>query len=245
MNKLYIIGIGPGALENMTLKAKEALCGSEVVVGYTVYIEQIKELISHQEIFVSGMRQEKERCQKAIDFCKEGKKVSVVCSGDPSLYGMAGLIYELLEKEQLLKDIKVEVISGVSAAFSSGALLGAPIVEDFCTISLSDYMVSYEKILKRVEHATKADFVIALYNPRSKKRPHYLEEVVQIVLQTRAPKTPVGIVKSAYRQEEEIIKTTLDKVSYDQIDMFSTVIIGNSNTRWVGEHMVTARGYTL
>lgn len=244
-SKIYAIGIGPGNIQDMTIRAKEAIEGCDAIVGYTAYIQQIKSLLTDKEVFENGMGGEKERCKKTIDLALEGKNVGIVCSGDAGLYGMAGLIYEILEQKDSLKKVEIEVVPGVTAAISCSALLGAPIVEDFCTISLSDYMTPYDKILKRVTYAAEADFTIALYNPRSLKRPEHLNEVIDLLLKERAGSTPVGIVKNAGREGQEIIRTTLENVPISWVDMFSTLIIGNSKSRWVGDFMVTSRGYSL
>lgn len=243
--KIYVIGIGPGSIEEISLRAKKTIELCDAIVGYTVYVRQIADLITDKLVFDNGMGGEKDRCQRTIDLALEGKNVAIVCSGDSGLYGMAGLIYELLEQREILDQVEVEVIPGISAAFSSSALLGAPIVEDFCTVSLSDYMTPYEKILKRIELASEADFTIALYNPRSLKRPDYLRKVLDLILKERKEDTPVGIVKNAGREGQEIVRTTLGKVPIEWVDMFSTVVIGNSKTRWIGDFMVTSRGYQL
>ena len=245
MGKLYCVGFGPGGSKHRTLKAVEAIESSQVIVGYKVYIDEVKDLIQNQIIFQSGMGQEKERCQEAIRYALEGYNVSLVCSGDSGLYGMAGLTYQLLEQEKEKEKVQIEVVPGVTAALSVASLLGAPIVEDFCTISLSDYMVSFDKILKRLEMAALGDFTIALYNAKSKKRPEHLEKAVQVLLQHMPSHRPVGIVKHAYRENQEIIKTTLGAIPYEKVDMFSTLIIGNSNSFFQGEVFITARGYSL
>jgi precorrin-3B C17-methyltransferase len=245
IGKICAIGIGPGHLETMTYQAREALENCDAVVGYFVYVDQVKPLITHQEIYSNTMGQEKERCEKALQIALTGKTVAMVCSGDAGLYGMSGLIYELLERDQLFECIEVQVIPGITAALSCASVLGAPIVEDFCTISLSDYMTPYEKIRMRLECAGKADFTIALYNPRSSKRPHYLKEAVELLLKYRDKKTPVGILRNAYREDETIIRTTLGELPYEEVDMFCTVVIGNSKTRWVNQFMITSRGYAL
>ncbi len=243
--KIFAIGIGPGEISGMTLRAFETIKLCEAVIGYSAYIQQIRELLVNKHVFENGMGKEKERCQKAIDLALEGKSVCMVCSGDAGLYGMAGLLYELLEKKGLLEQVEMEVIPGVTSALSCSALLGAPIVEDFCTISLSDYMTPYSTILKRITYATKGDFTIVLYNPRSLQRPEYLKEALDKVIQERDGKTPVGIVRNAGREGQEIIRTTLDQVPTEQVDMFCTILIGNTKTRWIGDYMVTSRGYDL
>jgi precorrin-3B C17-methyltransferase len=242
---IYAIGIGPGHINGMTLKAFDTIKQCEAIIGYSAYIQQISVLLDNKIVYDNGMGKEKERCQKAIDLALQGKRVGMVCSGDSGLYGMAGLLYELLETQNLLDQVDMEVIPGVTSALSCSALLGAPIVEDFCTISLSDYMTPYETILKRIEYSAKADFTIALYNPRSLKRPDYLYEVLELIRKERDGDTPVGIVKNAGRNGQEITRTTLDRVPVEWVDMFSTVIIGNTKTKWLGDYMVTSRGYEL
>ncbi|QUH30562.1 precorrin-3B C(17)-methyltransferase [Vallitalea guaymasensis] len=243
--QIFVIGIGPGQLENMTVKAVEVIKSCDVIAGYKVYVEQVKDLLVDKKVISKGMGKEVDRCEMAIEEAVQGKKVGIVCSGDGGLYGMAGLLIELVHIKKLESDIDVEVVSGVTAAISCGALLGAPIVEDFCTISLSDYMTPYEKILKRVELASRGDFVIALYNPRSSKRPDYLDEALSIIRKERDNNTPVGIVRMAYREEQEIVRTDLAHINTKEVDMFCTIIIGNKQTKWINDFMVTSRGYNI
>lgn len=244
--KISIVGIGPGAIDMMTVKAQNTVVEADVVAGYNYYVDLVMPLVDEEDqiIIKNGMTKEKERCMQAIEKASEGNKVAMVCSGDAGLYGMAGLVYELIAHHKFT-GIEVEVVPGVTAAVSSSSLLGAAIVEDFCTISLSDYMTPFEKIFKRVEFATKADFVMAIYNPRSKARQDYLEKAVNIMLEDRDASTPVGIVKNAYRDEEEVIVTTLGEIDYTLVDMFSTVVIGNSKSQIIDGKIVTSRGYTL
>ena len=244
-NKLFLIGIGPGGIENMTIRAYQCIQSCEVLAGYTVYIEQVKELCEGKRIIQKGMGQEIERCKLAIEEALTGSRTAIVCSGDASLYGMAGLTYELLHKLSLTDEIDVEVIPGITSATSCSSLLGAPIVEDFCTISLSDYMVDWEKILCRLEKAAEADFTIALYNPKSKARPGHLKEAVERLLKHRNSSTPVGIVRNAYREEQNITLTTLGDLDYEMVDMFCTLIIGNSSSYIQNGKMITPRGYKL
>lgn len=239
MAKLYVVGIGPGGKEYMTFKAVEAIKRSQVIVGYTPYIEYLEELTEGKEVFSTGMRGEVERCKKAIELVKEGKDTAIVSTGDAGLYGMAGPILELG------KDIDVEIIPGVTAGFSAAAELGAPIMHDYVSISLSDLLTPWEVILKRVEKAAEADFVIQIYNPRSKGRKNHLNKVVDIVLEYRDAKTPVGIVKNSGRDGREITVTTLDKIDYEQVDMLTVLIIGNSNTYMENGKIITPRGYKI
>lgn len=239
MAKLYVIGIGPGGREHMTFKAVDSIKKSQAIVGYTPYIEYLEELTDGKEVFSTGMRGEVERCKKAIELVKEGKTTSIVSTGDAGLYGMAGPILELS------KEIQVEIVPGVTAGFSAAAELGAPIMHDYVSISLSDLLTPWEIILKRVEKSAEADFVIQIYNPRSKGRPDHLEKVVNIISKYRKPQTPVGIVKNSGRAGNEITITTLDNIDYEKVDMLTVIIIGNSNTYIENGKIITPRGYEI
>lgn len=239
MVKLYVVGIGPGGREHMTYKAVEVIKLSDVIVGYTPYIEYLGDLVEGKELFSTGMKGEIERCKQAIDMVRKGKTTSIVSTGDAGLYGMAGPILELAE------GIEVEIIPGVTAAFSAAAELGSPIMHDYASISLSDLMTPWEVILKRVEKSAEADFVIALYNPRSKGRPEHLEEAIDIMLKHRKGDTPVGIVKNSGRPGTEVTVTTLKDLDYEVVDMLTVLIIGNSNTYIEGGKMITPRGYNI
>jgi precorrin-3B C17-methyltransferase len=236
MGKLYVIGIGPGGLEHMTFKAEEAIKESEVVVGYTKYIEFIEPLLAGKELYSTGMMGEVQRCKKALELSKENI-VSIISTGDAGIYGMAGLILELATDEE------VYVIPGVTASSAAGSVLGAPLMHDNCNISLSDLMTPYELIKKRVALAAEGDFVISLYNPRSNGRPNYLRECLDIIAKFRSVDTPIGVVKNALRHGEEIRVFTLQNFDETVVDMFSIVIIGNSNTVIKQGKMITPRGY--
>ena len=186
MGKLYVIGIGPGGLDEMTLRAVKAIEESDIIVGYTKYIEMVKDLIKDKEIFKTGMRGEEERCREALELSKD-KKVALISTGDSGIYGMAGLILEMR------KDENVEIIPGITASSAAGSVLGAPLMHDNCNISLSDLMTPYEDIKKRVRFAAEGDFVISLYNPKSKGRPHYLRECVDIIKEFRGEETPIAV----------------------------------------------------
>ncbi len=233
-----VVGIGPGNIQNMTGEAISALKKADVVIGYKTYIDLIKELVADKEVLTNGMRAEVERCQKAIDLSREGKNVAVVSSGDPGIYGMAGLIYELSNESDVIK-----IIPGVTASSAAAALLGAPLMHDFCNISLSDLLTPYDTIMKRIRFAAESDFVICLYNPRSKGRKDHLKNAVDSIKAVQGGKIPVGLVKDAGRDGEMVICATLDTLPYEAVDMTTVVIIGNSQTRLMGEHMVTPRGY--
>lgn len=238
-NKLYVVGIGPGRWKEMTIEAAEILEACEVIVGYTVYVEGLQKYLPEKVYHTTPMRQEVERCHLAIQLGKEGKKVAMVCSGDPELYGMAGLLYELNEKEE----VEIQVIPGVTAGFSGGARLGAPLTHDTCIISLSDLLTPWNTIATRLKKAGEGDFVICLYNPSSKKRKDFLRRACEILLEDKAPDTLCGIVKQIGREGECATLLTLEELKEVEVDMFSTVFIGNRETKRIGNHMVTPRGY--
>ncbi|WP_339223409.1 precorrin-3B C(17)-methyltransferase [Paenibacillus sp. FSL H8-0332] len=243
--KLLIIGFGPGALEHITGRALAALDESEAVIGYTTYVDLIRPLLRHQEIVGTGMTEEVSRAQEAVRRAEEGQTIAVISSGDAGVYGMAGLVYEvLIERGWSRSDgVQVEVIPGISAIQSCSSLLGAPIMHDSCTISLSDHLTPWESIAARVEAAGAADFVIAFYNPRSGRRTRQIEEARGILLRYRDPATPVGIVKSAYRDRQQTVVTTLQDMLEHEIGMLSTVVVGNSATVVYEDLMITPRGY--
>ena len=241
--KVYLVGIGPGKIEKMTIEAARAIKECDIIVGYKVYIELIKELIDGKEIISSGMRKEIERCKMVLDLAKEGKKVALISSGDAGIYGMAGPLLELASKEN--EAIEVVVIPGVTAANAAAAALGSPVMHDTARISLSDLLTPWKVIEKRLELASEGDFILTLYNPRSKGRPDYIVKARDISLKYRKEDTPVGIVKNAGRNGEKKIITTLKDMPIEEIDMFSTVIIGNSNTYVNGDKIITPRGYII
>jgi precorrin-3B C17-methyltransferase len=238
VGKLYVIGIGPGGLKHMTIRAKEAIEESNIVVGYNKYIDMIKPLLEGKEIFSTGMMGEEERCQKALELCHENT-VSVISTGDSGIYGMAGLIL------QLRADEEVEVIPGVTASSAAASVLGAPLMHDNCNISLSDLMTPYELIKKRVELAAQGDFIISLYNPKSKGRPNYLRENIDIVRKHRAGTVPIAVVKNALREGQEVNISTLDTFDENIVDMMSIVIIGNSQSYVLDSKFITPRGYKV
>ena len=239
MGKLYVIGIGPGGLEHMTLKAKQAIEESNIVVGYNKYIDMIKPLVEDKELFSTGMRGEEARCRKALELSKENNTVALVSTGDSGIYGMAGLILELREDED------VEVIPGLTASSAAGSVIGAPLMHDNCNISLSDLMTPYDLIKKRVRNAADADMIISLYNPRSKGRPHYLREAIEIIKEYRELNTPVAVVRHALRDGQEYKLFTLENFDEEVVDMFSIVIVGNSQSFIKGGKFITPRGYDV
>ncbi|MBF0338164.1 MAG: precorrin-3B C(17)-methyltransferase [Nitrospirae bacterium] len=238
--KLYVVGIGPGAIEHMSQRALEVIRQSECVVGYTTYVGLIDALVDGKEVHSTAMTQEVDRCRKAIDLAAEGRSVAVVSSGDPGIYAMAGLILELLNGRG---DIDVEIVPGVPALCASAARLGAPLMHDFACVSLSDRLTSWELIEKRLHAAADADFVIVLYNPKSKGRSMHINTARDIILRYRAETTPVGIVKAAMREGESVVITDLSRMLNYEIDMHTTVIIGNSQTLRINDFLVTPRGY--
>jgi len=245
MGKISVVGIGPGGLDEMTPRARNAIESAEVVAGYNTYIKLIEKILRGQKIIGRAMMQEVERCQLAIEETLAGKNVVVVSSGDAGVYGMAGLIVEMILNLPEDKRPQFEVIAGVSAVNAAAAILGAPLMNDFAVISLSDLMTPFEVIKKRVTAAAQGDFVIALYNPKSKRRVTQLEEVQKILLEYRKKNTPVGIVTNAGRDGESKIISTLENFTREEINMFSLVLIGNSQTFVKAGFMLTPRGYSL
>ena len=240
---IYVIGIGPGCKDLMTQEAIKAMEDAEVIVGYKTYIDLVKEFIVDKEVVQNGMRKEIERCKEAIEIAKTGKKVAVISSGDAGIYGMAGLILELITKEDT--DIKVKVVPGVTASIGAAAVLGAPIMHDFCHISLSDLLTPWEVIEKRLRLAAEADFVICLYNPRSKGRSEHLARAFEIMGEFKDKTTPVGIVKDVGREKENKFICTFDTMDFERVDMTTMVIIGNKSTYIHDDLMITPRGYTV
>lgn len=243
--KLLIIGFGPGGFGHITERAKEAIEESDMIIGYKTYVDLIEGVLTGQKIISTGMTEEVSRAQEAVRQAELGKKVAVISSGDAGVYGMAGLVYEVLIEKGWKKATgeEVEVIPGISAINSCASLLGAPVMHDACTISLSDHLTPWELIAKRVEAAAQADFVIALYNPKSGRRTRQIVEAQRILLHYRSPDTPVGLVKSAYRDRQSVVVTNLKDMLNHEIGMLTTVIIGNSSTFFYEDLMITPRGY--
>jgi len=231
----------------MTPAAKKAVQDSGIIIGYKTYLYLIKNLIEGKEVISSGMRQEVDRCSKAIELSLLGKKVAVICSGDPGIYAMAGLVFEILQKSGDDKNNnclpEIEVIPGIPALNACASRLGAPLMHDFASISLSDLLTPWEVIERRLEAAASADFVLVIYNPKSKGRQTHINKARDIILKFRQPQTPVGIVKAATRDNERVIITDLKNMLDKEIDMQSTVIVGNSQTFTWKDWMVTPRGY--
>lgn len=240
MNSIYVVGIGPGAYEKMTIEAAEALRDCDAIIGYTVYVDLVREHFPGKEFLTTPMRKEVDRCRMAFEEAEKGKKVAMICSGDAGVYGMAGLMLELGRE---YPDCEVKVIPGVTAATGGAAVLGAPLIHDFALISLSDLLTPWEKIEKRLRLAAEADFVICLYNPGSKKRADYLEKACRIMMESKSKDTVCGIVSQIGREGEAMRVLSLEELMKTPVDMFTTVFIGNSQTVEIDGRMVTPRGY--
>lgn len=241
-NKIYVVGFGPGDESQITNQARNAIVESDIVIGYTLYVELIEKIFPNKKYLSTPMKKEVERCKLALETAREGNKVAFVCSGDAGVYGMASLILELQED---FKDIEVEIVPGLTAATAGAAVLGAPINHDFAVISLSDLLTPWEKIEKRLSCAADADLVICLYNPSSMKRHDYLQKACDILLKFKSSDTICGYVKNIARKGESKKILTLQELRNEQVDMFTTVFVGNSQTRNIGENMVTPRGYKI
>ena len=272
--KVYIVGTGPGNIDHITPAARKAISKSDVIVGYGTYLDLIRELLQDKEVLSTGMTQEVDRCRKAVELAYGGKTVAVISGGDPGVYAMAGLVFEILRSQEAgdtlhsrehsstlgagrsqeaggknsaprsqHSELSVEVIPGISALNASASRLGAPLMHDFACISLSDRLTPWDMIEKRLEAAAAADFVIVLYNPRSKGRANHVNKAREIILKHRSSTTVVGIVKGAMRENETIMVTDLHTMKDEDIDMQTTVIIGNSKTFAWNNLMITPRGY--
>ena len=238
-----MVGIGPGNMENMSIRAVEVIKNSDCVIGYKTYINLIKELVEGKEVITSGMRSEIERASLAIEKAEAGKVVSVISSGDPGVFGMAGLVLEVAKNRKL--KIPVEVVPGIPSENAAASLLGAPLMHDHVTISLSDLLTPWDVIEKRVGLAAEGDFVVVLYNPKSSERKWQIEKTIEILLSKKSSDTPVGIVKSAMRKKQNVIITNLGEVLEHPIDMTTILIVGNSTTFIYDNYMVTKRGYKV
>ena len=242
-----MVGTGPGARDLVTPRAAEAIRHADVIAGYRTYLDLVRDFISEdQEVLSSAMMQEVDRCKKALETASEGKNVVLVCGGDPGIYAMAGLVFELARstfKNSHTALPRIEIIPGIPALSSCAAILGAPLMHDFAAVSLSDLLTPWELIEKRLHAAASADFVIVLYNPKSKKRTAHIGRAQEIILEYRDAQTPVGIVSAATRDAESVELTTLQEMKGCEINMQTTVIVGNTKTFVWDGHMVTPRGY--
>ena len=240
-NLVYVVGLGPGNARFLTAQAQAALQAADVLCGYTVYVDLVRPLYPDKEVYTTGMTKEIDRCRWALETAQSGKTVALVCSGDAGVYGMAS---PLLELAQSYPAVTVEIVPGLTAALSGGAVLGAPLAHDFCVISLSDRLTPWAVIEKRLACAAAGDFSIALYNPSSRGRADYLQKAVHILLANgKGPQTVCGIVRSIGRAGETARLLPLAELENTPVDMFTTVFIGNAATRVLGGKMVTPRGY--
>ncbi|HWS29491.1 MAG TPA: precorrin-3B C(17)-methyltransferase [Clostridia bacterium] len=240
MSKVFAVGLGPGNAEGMTYACRDSIERADILVGYTKYIELVKPLYPEKPVFSTPMLGEVERCERALALAEEGNTVAVVCSGDAGVYGMAGLILELSEGHP---SVEIEIVPGVTAALAGAGLLGAPLTHDFAVISLSDLLTPWELIEKRLNCAAMGDFSVVLYNPSSKKRADYLERACDILLKHKSPDTLCGVARNIGREGESTELMTLRELKSAKADMFTTVFIGNEQTREIKGKMVTPRGY--
>jgi precorrin-3B C17-methyltransferase len=240
---LTVIGIGPGSEAMMTQEAIAALQEAEIVVGYKTYTHLVKPLTGDKQVIKTGMCKEIERCQTAIELAQAGHNVALISSGDAGIYGMAGLVLELVTSQQL--DIEVRLVAGITASIAAASLLGAPLMHDFCHISLSDLLTPWPVIEKRIIAAASADFVICFYNPRSRGREGHLARAFELMSEFTRPQTPVGVVKAAGRKKEQKWLTTFGEMDFEPVDMTSLVIVGNKTTFIRDGLMITPRGYEL
>ena len=241
-NKIYIIGMGPGKEEMMTGEAIQALQNVDVIIGYTLYVKLLGERFARKEILTTPMRLEEERCRLCFEEAKKGKQVALICSGDAGMYGLASLMYEIGKEYQ---ETELIVIPGITAASSGAAVLGAPLNHDFCVISLSDLMTPWEKIEKRLIAAVEGDFAIAIYNPSSHKRKNYLMRACDILLRVIEEERPCGFVENIGREGTRVVTCSLKELRETQVNMFTTVFIGNSTSELVNGKLITKRGYQM
>ncbi len=239
--KIFVIGMGPGNLEHMSPVALKAIEDADRIIGYKTYIELVKPLIKDKKVEDSGMKREVERCENVINYALEGESVALISSGDAGVYGMAGILLELVENRGL--NLDVEVVPGITAANAAAACLGAPLMHDYVTISLSDLLTDWALIQKRLHASGQGDFVVCIYNPKSKGRPKHIETAREILMEYKSGSTPVGIVRNAKRKGQEVVVTDLDNMLDHEINMFTMVIVGNSNTFEKNGKMITPRGY--
>ncbi|MDY5679597.1 MAG: precorrin-3B C(17)-methyltransferase [Candidatus Methanomethylophilaceae archaeon] len=241
--RLHVVGFGPGGKEHMTFKAAETIQNADIVTGYTAYVNMMKPIFPDKEYKATGMMKEVDRCRMAIEDAMSGKDVAMISSGDSGIYGMAGIIYQLAD--EMKADIEIDTVPGMTAASTAASVLGAPLMHDLAIISLSDLMTPLDLIMKRVDCAGIGDMIVCLYNPKSKTRTEYLNQAQQILLKHRSAETPVGIVRNAGREDQRAQITTLGDLDKADVDMFSIVIIGNSQTYVSNGRMITPRGYRI
>lgn len=239
--KIYVVGIGPGNMEDISIRAYNTLKNVDIIAGYITYVDLVKDEFSEKEFYISGMKKEIDRCEKVLELAKEGKKVALISSGDTGIYGMAGIMIEVA----LGSGIEVEIIPGITSSVAGASLVGAPLMHDQAIISLSDLLTDWEVITKRIDRASDGDFVISLYNPKSKGRTEQIVEAREIMLKYKAATTPVALLRHVGREDENYTLTTLEDMLNHEIDMFTVVIVGNSKTYVKDGKMITPRGYHL
>ena len=239
--KIYVVGIGPGNMEDISVRAYRVLKNVDIIAGYITYVDLVKDEFKEKEFYVSGMKKEIDRCEKVLELAKEGKTVALISSGDAGIYGMAGIMIEVA----LGSGIDVEVIPGITSSVAGASLVGAPLMHDQAVISLSDLLTDWDVITKRIDRASEGDFVISLYNPKSKGRTEQIVEAREIMLKHKAPSTPVALLRHVGREDENYTLTNLDEMLNYEIDMFTVVIVGNSKTYVKEGKMITPRGYHL
>ena len=239
--KIYVVGIGPGNMQDITVRAYNTLKNVDVIAGYITYIDLVRDEFSEKEFYVSGMKKEIARCEQVLEIAKTGKSVALISSGDAGIYGMAGIMIEVAQKE----GYKVEVIPGVTSSVAGAAIVGAPLMHDHATISLSDLLTDWDVITKRIDKASEGDFIISLYNPKSKGRTTQIVEAREIMLKHKSEKTPVALLRHVGRENENYTLTNLGEFLNHDIDIFTVVIIGNSKTYISDDRMITPRGYHI
>jgi precorrin-3B C17-methyltransferase len=241
--KIYVVGIGPGGKGDLTPRARQALAESDLILGYRTYIELVADLFPGKQFLASGMKQEVDRCRLALEKALAGQTIALISSGDSGIYGMAGVMLEVVAKA--VPKVPVEIIPGVTAVSAAAALAGAPLMHDFAVVSLSDLLTPWEIIRKRIECAALGDFVVCFYNPKSKQRTEQIVAARGILLRYKDSNTPVSIVRNAGREEEHCVLATLETMLEHPIDMLSVVIVGNSRTYIADGKMITPRGYNV
>lgn len=239
--KIYVVGIGPGNMEDISVRAYNTLKKVDIIAGYSTYIDLVKDEFNDKEFYISGMKKEIERCEKVLEMAKDGKEIALISSGDAGIYGMAGIMLEVAENS----GVDVEIIAGITSTIAGASLVGAPLMHDQAIISLSDLLTDWEVIKKRVQKASEGDFVISIYNPKSKGRTTQIVEAWEIMKKYKKIDTPVAILRHIGRENENYTLTTLEKMLDFEIDMFTIVIVGNSNTYIKNGKMITPRGYKI
>ncbi|MHB8481644.1 MAG: precorrin-3B C(17)-methyltransferase [Nitrospiria bacterium] len=245
--ELYLVGFGPGSHNHLTFRARQAIAQANVVVGYRTYIDLVEDLLEGKEIISTGMTEEIDRARSAVERAQKGDKVALVSSGDVGIYGMAGLVFEILSDMKWTPEesgFSVEVIPGITALSAVSSLVGASLTHDFVAISLSDLLTPWPVIEKRLHAAGQGDFVVALYNPQSKRRNWQLQKAQDVLSTYKKPETPVAVVKSAYREGQRVVLTTLDQMAQAEVGMLTTILIGNDSTFRYLDFLITPRGYS-